>query len=121
MAFQQPTPQHSLDALRRLLGGEPGKPEAMHQYIVNLAPPPPPSPGSPRSAAVDAATRVAVAFVDLARKELAERGLADEVGGFGEPYGLPVVTMTATEAVAAIVRELSGVTAVYQDDAIQET
>lgn len=94
----------------------PGVPTGMFQYVVNLV-----SPGSPvhamRSAVVSSATKVAEQFIRRAEKAVADRGLAAEVGGFGEAYGLPVVTMTATPAVAALLEQLPGVEAVYRDDA----
>jgi hypothetical protein len=98
--------------------GNPGIPDGMHQYVVNLIPPDQ-SDGSAgaRSGVVDAYTRVAAAFVERARKELVKRGLADQVDGFGEAYGLPIVTLTATPAVAEVLRQIPGVEAVYRDDA----
>ena len=98
--------------------GRPGIPDGMHQYVVNLSPPEPPGGAAgTRSGTVDAYTRVAAAFVERARKELAKRGLEDQVNGFGEAYGLPIVTLTATPAVAEVLRQIPGVEAVYQDDA----
>ena len=98
--------------------GAGGIPSGMHQYVVNLVPPDlPEGPAAARSGVVDAYTRVAAAFVELARKELAKRGLENQVDGFGEAYGLPVVTLTATPAVAEVLRQIPGVEAVYQDDA----
>lgn len=87
----------------------------MHQYVVNLAPPEPVS-GESRGAVVDAYTRVAAAFVDRAREELTARGLAEQVDGFGEAFGLPTVTLTATPEVAEVLRQIPGVEDVYEDD-----
>ncbi|WP_171473889.1 hypothetical protein [Frigoriglobus tundricola] len=89
----------------------------MYQYVVNLVPPdlPERATGS-RTGVVDAYTRVATEFIGRARQALAERGLTNQVDGFGEAYGLPVVTLTATPSAAAVLETLPGVEAVYRDD-----
>ena len=125
MARQQPRNPHPADPPHALPlpgsrgSGGVGVPDGMHQYVVNLVPPDVPEtpPGGRRSVTVNPVTEVAVAFVARARAELAKRGLENQVDGFGEAYGVPVVTLTATPAVAEVLRQIPGVEAVYQDDA----
>jgi hypothetical protein len=73
-------------------------------------------PHTSRGQVVSAYTSQAAEFFRRLRAELAKAGLADQVADFGEAGGVPVVTLTATPEVAALIEKLPGVSGVYPDD-----
>jgi len=89
----------------------------MKQYVVNLTSAAPPADQKlSRGFVVSAATNLAYRFLDQAKRIVIEKGLQDQVAGFGEAYGLPMVTLTATPLVASLLEQLPGVDGVYADD-----
>ena len=95
----------------------PGLPPGMHHYVVNLTEVHFPKDAHPGRAEVYRTyTNHAAGFVGHLRDVLARKGLGDQVAGFGEVGGLPIVTLTCTPAVAKLIETMPGVTGVYADD-----
>jgi hypothetical protein len=88
----------------------------MRPYVVNLTALSFP-PRTSRGEVVNAYAAQAAAFFQRLRAALEEAGLMDQVAGFGEAGGLPVVTLTCTPEVADLIARLPGVSGVYPDDA----
>ena len=115
MAKKRPSDRQEQQA--RPLPGSRHPLRPVRHYVVNLkGGNVEPSPSPSRAAAVAAGTAVADAFVRKAHQAIADHQLTDEFGGFGEAYGLPVVTFTGTPAVAKLIESIDGVLSVYADD-----
>ncbi len=104
------------DAVKPLPGSRPGTPAGMAQYLVLLKDDVDDgAEAKGRREVYESGLARIAQFQHRLRRWLDEQGMGTQVGAIGEPVAFPLVTLTATPAVAKMIESLPEVASVVPD------